>query len=507
MALARTLMIQGTASSVGKSLLVAALCRIYARRGLSVAPFKAQNMALNAHVTPDGREMGRAQALQARACGLDPAVDMNPILLKPEADARAQVVVLGQSRGPRAARGYHDDKLELRTVVLDALTRLRQAHDLVLIEGAGSPAEINLRDRDLVNMFVAHAADAPVLLVGDIDRGGVFAHLVGTLALLDDADRARVRGFVINKFRGDVRLLEPGLRELEQRTERPVVGVVPHVARLRLGDEDSLSLDERGPTRRARAHELEIAVVRVPRISNTDDFDALSWEHDVVVRFIEHPREMDGADLVILPGSKSTVADLRWLREHGFAEALAARAGRDEPILGVCGGAQQLGRHIADPDGVEASPGTTVAGLGLLPLDTVFGTHKRTRRLSVRGTSSSSLFGRFEDAQGYWIHAGRIRLGDTLPALQVRPSDEDAWRPEGVAGPGAVWGTMIHGLFEHEAPRRNLLQFLAGRRRLHREAGPSIPTLETELDRWADAVAATLDMQRLDALWTGSARG
>ena len=248
---AATLMIQGTASSVGKSLLVAAFCRIYARRGLRVAPFKAQNMALNAHVTPDGFEIGRAQALQARACGLAPEVRMNPILLKPEADSRAQIVLLGKSVGSADAWRYYEDRDSLRKVVTDSLEDLRSQYDLVVIEGAGSPAEINLRERDLVNMFVAHEADAPVLLVGDIDRGGVFAHLFGTLGLLDEADRARIKGFLINKFRGDLRLLEPGLRQIEGHCARPVLGVVPHLPALRLGDEDSLSLDERGPGKRA----------------------------------------------------------------------------------------------------------------------------------------------------------------------------------------------------------------------------------------------------------------
>jgi len=501
-------MVQGTASSVGKSLLVAALGRIYARRGVRVAPFKAQNMALNAHVTPDGLEIGRAQALQARACRVVPEVAMNPILLKPEADARAQVVVLGRSRGSRPARAYHDDKTELREVVRATLADLRSRFELVIIEGAGSPAEINLRDRDLVNMFVAHEADAPVLLVGDIDRGGVFAHLVGTLALLDDADRARIRGFVINRFRGDVTLLEPGLRALEQRTGTPVFGVVPYVPRLRLGDEDSLSLDDRARSRRARADELAIAVLRLPRIANTDDFDALAWEEDVVLRFVDHPSELDGADVVILPGSKSTIADLAWLREHGFARALAARAERGELILGICGGCQMLGRTIDDPLGIEATAGTSAPGLGLLPLRTQFGAAKTTRRVEVRSRSNDpdageTPFGSFADAHGYWIHAGRLDV-DGPGLFEVRDAVDSSFRPEGsigtTAASGSVLGTMVHGLFENDEPRRQFLEALARTRGRRRAPAAPIPTLEHELDRFADVVEEHLDLGRIDAL-------
>ncbi|MEE9386711.1 MAG: cobyric acid synthase [Nannocystaceae bacterium] len=493
------LMIQGTASSVGKSLLVAALCRHYARRGVRVAPFKAQNMALNAHVTPEGLEIGRAQALQARACGLAPNVLMNPILLKPEADARAQVVVLGKSRGRVGAQRYHLDKTALRHVVTASLDTLRNQYDLVVIEGAGSPAEINLREQDLVNMFVALFARAPVLLVGDIDRGGVFAHLVGTLALLDDADRSRIKGFVINKFRGDLRLLKPGLRQLEERTALPVIGVVPHVPRLRLGDEDSLSLDDRGPGRRAAAHELDIAVIRLPWISNSDDFDALAWEWGVALRFVRHPQELQGADLVVIPGSKSTFADLRWLEEGGLAEALRARGQRFEPILGICGGCQMLGRLLVDPHGVEGAAGTKVAGLGLLSVATEFSPVKRTERVTARSRSAMPLLGRFDAAQGYWIHAGRLRGPPSRGGLEVRGGGESTWVADGAVSGEWVVGTMVHGLLENEAPRRNLLERLALRRGLERPSGvPSLPSVETELDRWTDTVIESLDMGAID---------
>jgi adenosylcobyric acid synthase len=323
---ARTIMVQGTASSVGKSITCAALCRFYRQEGLRVAPFKAQNMALNAYVTPDGGEIGRAQAVQAAAARVVPSVDMNPILLKPEGDARSQVIVLGRAIGSLPADEYHARKHELRAVVRASLDTLRASYDVVVIEGAGSPAEINLKDRDIVNMFVAEIADAPVVLVGDIDRGGVFAAIVGTMVLLEPHERARVRAFLINKFRGDLRLLEPGLRFLEERTGVPVLGVMPYVRDLRVADEDSVALEARRGRRRAGEGEVEIAVVSLPRIANYDDLQPLEHEPGVVVRFVDEPAAIEGADLVVLPGTKSTMADLRWLRARGLASAIVAHA-------------------------------------------------------------------------------------------------------------------------------------------------------------------------------------
>ena len=324
--LARTLMVQGTASSVGKSLLVAALCRLFRQDGYDVAPFKSQNMALNSAVTPDGLEIGRAQAVQAEAAGLAASVDMNPILLKPEGPQRSQVVVLGRPQATLSAREYQDYKPELQSVVAGSLERLRRRHQLVIIEGAGSPAEINLKARDLVNMHVARLADAPVLLVGDIDRGGVFAALVGTLELLEPDERARVAALVINNFRGDLGLLEPGLDFIRQRTGKPVLGVVPHVPRLRIADEDSVSLETRRARRRPSRAELDIVVVRFPQMSNYDDVLELEHECGVTVRFAQEPAELRGADLLILPGSKSTLSDLGWLRRSGLSAQIARQA-------------------------------------------------------------------------------------------------------------------------------------------------------------------------------------
>jgi adenosylcobyric acid synthase len=510
---ARTVMVQGTASSVGKSLLVAGLCRLLRQDGHRVAPFKAQNMALNAHVTRDGREIGRAQAVQAEAAGVAATVDMNPILLKPEGDSRSQVVVLGRSMGSMAAAEYHRRKPELRSTVADSLARLRAAYDVVVIEGAGSPAEINLRDRDLVNMHVARLADAPVLLVGDIDRGGVFAALVGTMELLEPEDRARVAAFVINKFRGDLALLQPGVDFLERRTAVPVLGVVPHIPRLRLPDEDSLSLETRRHRRPALPGELEVAVVRLPRISNFDEFEPLEHEPGVVLRFVEDADDVAGADLLVLPGSKSTIMDLAWLRESGFADAIQERARRGAPILGICGGCQMLTERIDDPAHVESSGPATAEGLGLLAARTHFAQTKTTARVVARPLGR----GFFADdlppearLEGYEIHMGHLEIRDADGDAEGGPGVETAAfqilernaRPESVpdgavGGGGSVVGTMIHGLFENDSWRAGVLAAL--RRRKAIDAPPrsgSIPSRATEFDRLAQVIRESIDLPR-----------
>jgi adenosylcobyric acid synthase len=506
--LARTLMIQGTASSVGKSLLVTGLCRLLARQGVRVAPFKSQNMALNAAVTPDGGEIGRAQMLQAEAAGARAHVDMNPILLKPEGPARSQVVVLGKPIGSMAAVEYHQRKPELRGVVADALTRVRQAHDVVVIEGAGSPAEINLRDRDLVNMYVAGIADAPVWIVGDIDRGGVFAAFVGTLALLEPHERARVTGFVINKFRGDPALLTSGLTMLHERSGVPCVGVVPHLERLRLADEDSLAIDDRAGRARAGAGELDVVVVRLPRISNHDDVAPLEHEPGVVVRFVERAEDLAAADLVILPGSKSTVADLTWLRQRGLSEAIVARALRGQPVLGLCGGCQMLGHAVHDPGGVE-SPARYTAGLGLLPLETRFAAAKTTAQVVARAARASFLAAPEDGAlEGYEIHMGEVSHVDASAADAAFTLTTRNGAPAGVADgavspEGHVVGTLVHGLFENAPVRARLVQHLRARRGLPAPLATSgSPTWSRSdaYDRLADALERHLEPQAWKAL-------
>lgn len=499
---ARTLMVQGTASSVGKSLVVTGLCRLFRRAGLRVLPFKAQNMALNSAVGADGGEIGRAQAVQAEAAGVAPCVDMNPILLKPEGEARSQVVVRGRPIGSLGAREFHLRKQELRGVVRESLARLRARADLVVIEGAGSPAEVNLRERDIVNMDVAHAADAPVLLVGDIDRGGVLAAFVGTLELLEPPDRARVAAFVVNKFRGDVSLLRPGLDFLAGRTGVPVLGVLPYLRGLRVADEDSVSLDDRGHGRAARAGELDVAVIRFPRISNYDDLAPLEQEPGVNVRFVEDPAELGEADLVVLPGSKSTAADLSWLRSTGLAAEVVRRAGSGGRVLGLCGGCQMLGRAIRDPERVEAEV-EHADGLGLLPVSTTFSREKTTAQVRGRLAAGSFLGPAGAAITGYEIHMGRIdHEPGARPALELtHRNGEPAAVPDGaIAGDGAVVGTLVHGLFEDDGLRGAFLSALRAARGLRAPAAPAISTRDESYDRLADAALEHLDWELLTRL-------
>ena len=483
----RTIMIQGTASSVGKSLVTTALCRIWARRGLRVAPFKAQNMALNSAVTPDGAEIGRAQYAQAEAARARPHVDMNPILLKPETTAASQVVVLGRPIGSMHFAEYHRRKPELREVVGAALDRLRAAYDLVVIEGAGSPAEVNLKDRDLVNMWVAGRADAPVVLVTDIERGGALAALVGTLALLEPEERARVRALVVNKFRGDPALFTDGVRFLEQRTGVHVAGVIPHLGDTRIASEDSLDLD------RARSGDGErtVAIVKLPRLSNFDEFEPLQRVPSLRVRWVERPAELSGAALVILPGTKCTASDLGWLRRSGLAGALVERATAGGAILGVCGGYQMLGERVLDPDGVESQE-PDVAGLGLLPVVTRFVRDKVTHAVRLRLGDGvprlDSAGGR--EVDGYEIHCGRVeRHGARRFATVVRRGDAAVDEEEGAIA-GSVAGTLVHGLFESAVVRAALAP--AG--------GDDGASERDPYDALADHFAAALDLRHLDGL-------
>ncbi len=499
---ARSLMVQGTASSVGKTIVTAALCRLFRQEGLRVAPFKSQNMALNAYVTPDGKEIGRAQAVQAAAAGVTPSVDMNPILIKPEGSERAQLVVLGEVVASLGSDSYERQKPDLRRVVKESLERLRAEYDLVLIEGAGSPAEINLKERDIANMFVAELADAPVLLVADIDRGGVFAAIVGTLELLEPHERARVAGLLINKFRGNLGLLQPGLELMQARTGVPVLGVLPYLARLRIADEDSVGLEERAPARRAGRHEVEIAVVRLPRISNTDDFLPLEHEPNVVVRFVDQPSELAGTDLVVLPGSKSTLSDLAFLREQGFARALIERAASGAPILGICGGCQMLGTALYDPERVE-SERAYAAGLGLLAFETEFGRDKLTAQVAFDGNVASFLCDDSSRGLGaYEIHSGRLRpLDATSSPFRIRTRNGSGCDAlDGQVSPnGAIVGTLLHGLFENIAVRRTLLAYLFARRTLPAPIPNPAPPVD-EFDRLAQTLRKHVDLKALFAL-------
>ncbi len=500
---ASTIMVQGTASSVGKSLLVTALCRIFRREGLRVAPFKAQNMALNSAVTANGCEIGRAQAVQAEAAGISPSVEMNPILLKPEGDRRSQVVVLGKPIGSMTAIEYHEYKPQLSKVIEQSLARLRADYDLVVIEGAGSPAEINLKSRDIVNMHVAKLAEAPVLLAGDIDRGGLFASFVGTMELLEPDERARVAAFIVNKFRGDEALLKPGLDFLTERTGKPVLGIVPYLPNLRIAEEDSLSLDSRSARRSSSRNELDIVVVRFPRVSNYDDVLNLEHEAGVSVRFVDQAEDLDGADLVILPGSKSTVSDLGWLRARGIAHVIEIRAKQNLPVLGLCGGCQMLGETIEDVHGVESTE-PWVRGLGLLPLRTRFEREKMTAQVRARIATPSFLTDGMmleEDVVGYEIHMGAIevtRSGASPFEIVSRNGRSEAAADGAVSEGGAIVGTMLHGLFENEVIRARLLSFLRRRKGLVESPASRVePTNQAEYDRLEAAVRDHLDCELL----------
>ncbi len=527
---ARVIMVQGTASSVGKSTLTAALCRIFQQDGLSVAPFKSQNMSNNSYVTPGGGEIGRAQALQAVAAGVEASTDMNPVLLKPEADSRAHVVVNGRARGSFAARDYYRTKGALWPEVTAALDRLRARHDVVVIEGAGSPAEVNLRHGDIANMSVALYAQAPVLLVGDIDRGGVFAALLGTLELLAPEERALVRGLVINRFRGDRALLEPLPAMIAARTGVPVLGVVPFVPDLRLSDEDAASLDGRPkvavapvrpppfgpaqgslgpafdphprppaagtrlPERERAAGRLRAAVVRLPHISNFDDFDPLR-RAAVEVNFISDASGADGAHIVIIPGTKSTIADLRWMKARHLARAVTDAADRGAAVIGICGGYQMLCESLSDPLGADSGSPDAEPGIGLLPGVTVFAREKTTLRVEFTLAEGDGLLAGNGPAtgRGYEIHTGATSPA-RRPAALVRDVRAPAARSDGaLSESGWVMGTYLHGLFDSPAVLTRLLGNVARRHGLPEPQAPDF-SLDRELDRLADVVRASLDM-------------
>ncbi|MPZ12922.1 MAG: cobyric acid synthase [Chloroflexi bacterium] len=508
-------MVQGTASHVGKSILVAGLCRLFRQEGLRVAPFKAQNMALNSFATHDGHEIGRAQAAQAEAAGIEPTPDMNPILLKPEGNARSQVVVGGRVYATMDAAEYHRRTEELWPVVEASLQRLVAGCDIVIIEGAGSPVEMNLAAHDLVNMRVALAISAPVLLVADIDRGGVFAALLGTMALLRRAERDLVAGFVINKFRGDPDLFAPGIAFLERRLRRPVLGVVPWIEQIGIAEEDSQGLPAgsgaKGRESRGRANasdgptadtyvahpSLDVLVVRLPHIANFDDFDPLAARRGVVVRYVDAAADFGEPDLVILPGTKTTRADLGFLRERGLDRAIEAHAHRGGAVIGICGGYQMLGERVEDHEGIEGPPGTS-RGLGLLPAVTRYESEKATVQVTGQVMTASGMLA---DVRGAAISAYEIHMGHTTasaaPAFVIARED-GATRAEGaMSADGTVVGTYLHGLFHNRALVESVVAWLAQRRDV---SLPAATHREDPYDRLADVLRRSLNMDRLRAL-------
>ncbi|MFL9814910.1 cobyric acid synthase [Stutzerimonas sp. VN223-3] len=478
-----TLMIQGTTSDAGKSTLVTALCRWLRRQGVSVAPFKPQNMALNSAVTAEGGEIGRAQAVQAQAAGLAPHTDMNPVLLKPNSDIGAQVIIHGRAVTNMDAAAYHDYKRVAMDAVLESHRRLGAAYQVVVVEGAGSPAEINLRANDIANMGFAEAVDCPVILIADIDKGGVFAHLVGTLELLSPSEQARVRGFVINRFRGDIALLQPGLDWLEQRTGKPVLGVLPYLMDFHLEAEDAIDVRQSAKAEQS----LRVVVPVLPRISNHTDFDPLRLHPQVDLRFVGPGQAIPGADLIILPGSKSVRADLAWLRDNGWEAAIRRHLRYGGKVLGICGGLQMLGESIADPLGLEGAAGQS-DGLGLLALSTELAAEKQLRNVRGRLCLGDA------DISGYEIHAG-ISSG---PALERAAVHLDDGRMDGaISEDGQVLGTYLHGLFESPAACEALLRW-AGLENAQRVDYHALR--ERDIERLADLVEAHLDTARLHEL-------
>jgi adenosylcobyric acid synthase len=477
----KALMVQGTTSDAGKSVLVAGLCRVLARKGVKVAPFKPQNMALNSAVTVDGGEIGRAQAVQAYACGIEPTTDMNPVLLKPNTDIGAQVIVQGKALQDMDARTYHDYKPRVMRYVIESFDRLQGEYDSVMIEGAGSPAEINLRDRDIANMGFAEEADVPVVIVADIDRGGVFAHLYGTLALLSESEQNRVVGFVINRFRGDVSLLQNGLEWLEEKTGKPVLGVLPYLHGLMLEAEDAINVSQLS----SEGETLKVVVPVLQRVSNHTDFDPLRMHPNVDLVFVGKNQPLPAADLIILPGSKSVRSDLAFLREQGWDKQIARHLRLGGKLMGICGGYQMLGELVSDPDGIEGPAGDSV-GLGYLPITTELKPHKQLRQtrglLTLPGQQSVDVY-------GYEIHAG-VTSGITDDApLQLAEGADGA-----IALDDQVFGTYLHGIFESDAASGAILRW-AG---LTQAEGCDFAAMREEgINRVADAIEQHLDLEKL----------
>ena len=485
----KTLMVQGTTSDAGKSTLVTALCRVFKQKGVNVAPFKPQNMALNSAVTSDGGEIGRAQAVQAFAAGLAPHTDMNPVLLKPNSDTGAQVIIHGRAVNNMEAAAYHDYKRVAMEAVLASHTRLCDQYQAVFVEGAGSPAEINLRDRDIANMGFAEAVDCPVILIADIDKGGVFAHMVGTLALLSESEQRRVVGFVINRFRGDIGLLESGLDWLEERTGKPVLGVLPYLHGFHLEAEDALTVNTRADDRFSQ-QTIRVVVPAIPRISNHTDFDALRLHPQVEFIFVGPDQAMPAADLIVLPGSKSVIADLKFLREQGWPQRIERHLRYGGKLIGICGGYQMLGDQVHDPDGIEGEP-ESVAGMGLLELETTLYPGKslinRSGQLTLDKFSSSVT------VSGYEIHAGKS-AGPALNRPVIRWEDQEGCQSDGaVSEDGQILGTYLHGLFDERDALKALLEW----------AGLTVETRfdyqalrEREVQRLSDSVEKAMDWKK-----------
>ena len=495
--MAKVIMVQGTMSNAGKSVLVAGLCRIFKQDGYRVAPFKSQNMALNSFVTNEGLEMGRAQVMQAEAAGIEPSVLMNPILLKPTNDIGSQVIVNGRPIGNMSARDYFQYKKELIPNILDAYHTLEEKYDIIVIEGAGSPAEINLKSEDIVNMGMAKMANAPVLLVGDIDRGGVFAQLVGTVLLLDQEERNRICGLIINKFRGDKTILDPGLTTLEAMTEIPIIGVTPYLKDLQLEDEDSLTEKFNQPM---KTDQIDIAVIRYPRISNFTDFHVFEQIPGVSVRYVTSVEELGNPDMICLPGTKNTMGDLKWLRQNGLEAAIKKEKSCGKVIFGICGGYQMLGHTLNDLHGVEE--GGTIAGMALLPMDTYFETEKKTTRVSGHFNKLTGLLEGLSGKaiEGYEIHMGRSTFRSDVKVLTQLTYDSIWQTSKDGIFVDQVYGTYLHGIFDKEGIAVEVVAALARKKGIRFEDLDKFDyqkLKEQQYDYLADQLRQHLDMDQI----------
>lgn len=495
----KSLMVQGTASSVGKSILTAAFCRIFKQDGYTVAPFKSQNMALNSFITEAGLEMGRAQVVQAEAAGVVPNVLMNPILLKPSTDKKAQVIFMGKVHKNMSASEYHDFKPTLKEMIKSAYDQLADQHDIVVLEGAGSPAEINLRENDVVNMGMAEISDSPVILVGDIDRGGVFASIYGTIMLLTEEERARVKGVIINKFRGDVEILKPGLTMIEELTGVPVLGVIPYT-HLRIEDEDSLS--ERFKYDQEKEGQIKVEILYLPHVSNFTDFNVFETQEDVNVRYVMRGDSIGDPDLLIIPGSKNTIEDLIYLKNTGLEEQIIRLSRKGKRIVGICGGYQLLGNSLADPEHTESAI-TEVHGLGLLDTQTIFETEKTTTQITGQIHSDVIPTLKEKHIAGYEIHMGQTTLGDQAePFVEITTAlDQSVSILDGaISKNGKIFGTYIHGIFDDIAFTRSFLNVIRQEKGLD-DVASQVQSFdefkETEYEKLADVVRKHVDMEQI----------
>lgn len=492
--MAKSIMIQGTMSNAGKSLLAAGLCRIFKQDGYRVAPFKSQNMALNSFITEDGLEMGRAQVMQAEAAGIRPAVEMNPILLKPTNDVGSQVIVNGEVYKTMSAREYFAFKQQLFPEVMKAYQKLDESYDIIVLEGAGSPAEINLKQDDIVNMGMAKKANAPVLLVGDIDRGGVFAQLIGTVMLLEEEEKSRVKGLIVNKFRGDKTILDPGIDALERISGIPVVGVTPYM-QIEVEDEDSLT--DRFH-RNDKAGVIDIVVIRTPRISNFTDFNPWESIEGVSLRYVQSVHELKNPDMICLPGTKNTMEDLLWMRQNGLEAAILKEAAHGKLIFGICGGYQMLGETLADPHGVEA--GGTIRGMGLLPMDTVFEEAKTRTRVQGHFTKAAPKALQGAAFKGYEIHMGVTALREECrPFTEINNLGQEEKRPDGACREN-VCGTYVHGIFDKDAVVQGVLEILGEQKGIDVSGMQGVDYQafkETQYDILAEELRKSLDMKKI----------